>query len=96
MESKNINEGGSSLTQSASPLAEAPTTPPASRSDDNDEEKGSTKSNTDANTEDLTVPPAELSVVDWDGPDDPNNPLNWSQLKKWSIIYLVSYITFVT
>ncbi|KAK2810023.1 hypothetical protein FQN49_008565 [Arthroderma sp. PD_2] len=36
------------------------------------------------------------TLVDWDGPDDPANPLNWTSFKKWSIITLVSYITFVT
>jgi hypothetical protein len=39
---------------------------------------------------------AESKIVDWDGPNDPANPLNWTPLRKWSIISLVSYITFVT
>ncbi|KAG8916460.1 hypothetical protein FRC02_003813 [Tulasnella sp. 418] len=25
----------------------------------------------------------DAEVVDWDGPDDPENPLNWSYRKKW-------------
>lgn len=97
MESKNITESEKGLAQPKAPLAEAPAELAASSSGDNDEEKGSTKSNTDVNTDELTLPPAEPSdVVDWDGADDPKNPLNWSPLKKWSTIYLVSYITFVT
>ncbi|EFR01508.1 fluconazole resistance protein 1 [Nannizzia gypsea CBS 118893] len=39
---------------------------------------------------------AELLLVDWDGPDDPQNPLNWTKTKKWLNIILVAYITFVT
>ncbi|KAK1573273.1 major facilitator superfamily transporter [Colletotrichum navitas] len=34
------------------------------------------------------------NIVDWDGPDDPENPLNWSPLKKWGNITLLSIITF--
>ncbi|GAP83897.1 putative benomyl methotrexate resistance protein [Rosellinia necatrix] len=33
-------------------------------------------------------------VVDWEGPDDPANPLNWSSLRKTFIIVLVSAVTF--
>ncbi|EUC26884.1 hypothetical protein COCCADRAFT_51095, partial [Bipolaris zeicola 26-R-13] len=35
-------------------------------------------------------------VVDWDSPNDQQNPMNWSKNKKWSTIALVAYITFVT
>ncbi|EMD94343.1 hypothetical protein COCC4DRAFT_131598 [Bipolaris maydis ATCC 48331] len=35
-------------------------------------------------------------VVDWDSPDDQQNPMNWPKSKKWSTITLVAYITFVT
>lgn len=41
-------------------------------------------------------PPADPDVVDWDGPDDPKNPQNWSSLHKWTLIGLVSTITFIT
>jgi hypothetical protein len=36
------------------------------------------------------------NVVDWDGPDDPENPLNWSQAKKWTNIATISSITLIT
>lgn len=36
------------------------------------------------------------NIVSWDGPNDPDNPLNWSSGLKWSNIALVSAITFVT
>ncbi|KAM5446988.1 hypothetical protein MaudCBS49596_006168 [Microsporum audouinii] len=38
----------------------------------------------------------ELSPVDWNGPDDPENPLNWTAFKKWLAITIIAYITFVT
>lgn len=39
---------------------------------------------------------ADPNIVSWDGPNDPDNPLNWSSGLKWSNIALVSAITFVT
>lgn len=35
-------------------------------------------------------------VVDWDGDDDPQNPLNWPSSKKTIVIVLISSLTFVT
>jgi hypothetical protein len=32
-------------------------------------------------------------VVDWDGPDDPENPMNWSITRKWITISIVSFTT---
>lgn len=31
----------------------------------------------------------------WDGPDDPQNPMNWSSKRKWGCIIVVSAITFL-
>ena len=42
------------------------------------------------------VEPLDPNVVDWDGPDDPANPLNWSKKVKWSLIALLSSMTFIT
>lgn len=36
------------------------------------------------------------NVVWWDGPDDPQNPMNWPFPKKWGTVILVSAITFLT
>lgn len=36
------------------------------------------------------------NVVDWDGPDDPENPQNWPMKKKWFNIATISMLTFVT
>jgi hypothetical protein len=35
-------------------------------------------------------------IVDFDGPDDLQNPLNWSFTKKWGMVLLISAITFLT
>ncbi|OCL12150.1 polyamine transporter 1 [Glonium stellatum] len=34
------------------------------------------------------------NIVDWDGPQDPQNPQNWTSTRKWLIIILISAITF--
>lgn len=35
-------------------------------------------------------------IVDWDGENDPENPLNWSKSKRISQVVLVSAITMIT
>ena len=35
------------------------------------------------------------NIVDWDGPDDPSNPMNWPPWKVKAHIFLVSSITFI-
>ncbi|KAH7124934.1 major facilitator superfamily domain-containing protein [Dactylonectria estremocensis] len=40
--------------------------------------------------------PQDPNIVDWDGPNDPANPHNWSRARKGGTIALVSAITFVT
>jgi hypothetical protein len=34
--------------------------------------------------------------VDWDGPDDPENPMNWTQRKKMQQLVLMAANTFIT
>jgi hypothetical protein len=36
------------------------------------------------------------NIVNWDGPDDPENPMNWSPQKKIMAVTIVSFITFLT
>ena len=40
--------------------------------------------------------PRDPNFVDWDGPDDPENPLNWSSAKKLAAIGIVSLITMLS
>jgi hypothetical protein len=34
--------------------------------------------------------------VDWDGPDDPENPMNWTTRKKMQQLVLMAANTFIT
>ncbi len=40
--------------------------------------------------------PVDPNVVDWDGPNDSENPVNWTAGKKWSNIAIMAAITFLT
>ncbi|KAF2737909.1 MFS general substrate transporter [Polyplosphaeria fusca] len=63
---------------------------------DKDVEKGiraeslSTEDEDEARSEDN-----DPNIVWWDGPDDPQNPMNWSRNKKWGTVILISAITFL-
>jgi hypothetical protein len=35
------------------------------------------------------------NIVSWDSQDDPTNPSNWSSLRRWTLISLVSSVTFM-
>ncbi|THU89222.1 MFS polyamine transporter [Dendrothele bispora CBS 962.96] len=37
-----------------------------------------------------------VQIVDWDGPDDPQNPKNWSSKRKWASTLIVSCFTTVS
>ena len=40
--------------------------------------------------------PSNPDLVDWDGEDDPEKPVNWSSKKKWTNGGLLAAMTFVT
>ncbi|MCJ1248048.1 hypothetical protein MMC30_005263 [Trapelia coarctata] len=52
-----------------------------------DVEKGEGKQNG-------SPPPRDPDLVDWDGPDDPANPMNWPVSKKWIVTISFSCMTF--
>ena len=38
----------------------------------------------------------DINQVSWDGPDDPENPKNWSFKRKWAATIVVSSFTFIS
>lgn len=60
------------------------------------EETEKTEHNQSLDVSDSVNGETRTQVVDWDGPNDPQNPMNWSPTRKWAIIALVSTITFNT
>ncbi|UNI16205.1 hypothetical protein JDV02_002665 [Purpureocillium takamizusanense] len=65
--------------------------------DDKDVERDaqSTSSSSAHEASDMTAA-RHPTVVDWDGPDDPANPMNWPLSQKAAAIAIVSAITFVS
>jgi multidrug resistance protein len=50
----------------------------------------------EANTKDQdTVDTKDPNIISWDGPDDPEKPMNWPKTFRWTMITLVSSVTFV-
>jgi hypothetical protein len=59
------------------------------------------KGNPDAQTRDEEVDvrngeEEDANIVFWDGPNDPENPMNWSPMKRWGTVAIVSALTFLT
>ncbi|KAF2744075.1 MFS general substrate transporter [Sporormia fimetaria CBS 119925] len=44
----------------------------------------------------VAVEGMDTDLVDWDGPDDPYNPQNWPDSKKWRMIAALAAVTLVT
>lgn len=54
--------------------------------------QGSSHESQDIDEKEKTDDP---NIVDWDGPDDPANPMNWPPWKIRTHIFLISAITFI-
>ncbi|KAL4893616.1 major facilitator superfamily domain-containing protein [Aspergillus ambiguus] len=39
---------------------------------------------------------SDVIIVDWTGPDDPENPFNWPKYKKWMVTIIGFFMTFVS
>ncbi|KAJ5689558.1 hypothetical protein N7462_003950 [Penicillium macrosclerotiorum] len=50
----------------------------------------------DDQTIDHNIPGGNIEIVTWDGPQDPQNPYNWSLRKKWTLTGLAVFATFIT
>lgn len=89
-----------SIHKAKSDISSRPRTPTSdenyvSAAMEKDLEKGTNTGPTRSVTqqeEDLPNP----NIVDFDGPGDAENPMNWRASKKWGMISLVSVITFLT
>jgi hypothetical protein len=47
-------------------------------------------------TQDASAAANGIIIVDWDGPEDTENPLNWTLARKWVNMGLVSAITLLS
>jgi hypothetical protein len=49
----------------------------------------------DATSGDHVGPDHGSYIVNFDGPDDPTDPLNWSSRYKWSMVVLISVLSLI-
>jgi hypothetical protein len=49
--------------------------------------------NIEANDEKTDV---DRDCIGWEGDDDPENPKNWPESRKWGMVVLLSFVTFLT
>ncbi|KAK8216877.1 hypothetical protein M8818_001840 [Zalaria obscura] len=74
---------------------------PTHSSEDRDLEKGELRSSIDKTATQPTAstteqaPPADPNIVDWDGPDDPANPMNFTPRTKAIHIAVLSFTTLI-
>lgn len=62
-----------------------------------DLEAGDKSSSTSKTEAELQVnEPPDPNIVWWDGPQDPENPLNWSEALKLGNVAVISMVTFIT
>ena len=75
-------------TESETAQADGHETKSAGADDDEARRSPSAGEKSPANQNDHAV--ADPNIVDWDGPDDPANPRNWSKRRKMLNVMLVS------
>ncbi|KAI8939635.1 hypothetical protein NX059_003393 [Plenodomus lindquistii] len=68
----------------------------ASSTKDEDIEKAVESGSVTGRDESENEPETDPNIVDFDGPDDPENPMNWKASKKWGMVTLIAAITFLT
>lgn len=61
-----------------------------------DLEAGHPSEDSDKKEPETTKTEVDPNIVDWDGPDDPQNPINWSEKLKWANVAVIASVTFLT
>ena len=59
-------------------------------------EAGNRSSSSSKKEPDVGQAAVDPNIVDWDGPDDHGNPINWSEALKWGNVAVIATITFLT
>ncbi|KAK0451312.1 MFS polyamine transporter [Desarmillaria tabescens] len=60
------------------------------------EPKGPEDSDARSGTIHVDISEEDDLVIDWDGPEDPENPKNWTFSRKWRATLIVSLFTFIS
>lgn len=63
---------------------------------DRDVEQGLSGTGNLDQEKETTIEPRNPDLVDWDGPDDPENPYNWTVRRKTMVTVSIALITLLT
>ena len=61
---------------------------------DEETDKDLEKGDAEVEKKKTAEPVKDPNLIVWDGPNDPENPLNWSASKKWIITVVLGFMTF--
>lgn len=85
---------GNNTTHSDAPLSAA-NAQDHEKSLNHDPEKGLPEATAETSNE-KTQEEKDPNIIDWNGPDDPDKPINWPTKKKWPNVAVISALTFLT
>lgn len=61
---------------------------------DDETEKDLEKGDAEGEKKKHEEPPRDPNLIVWDGPNDPENPMNWPASKKWIVTITLGLMTF--
>lgn len=66
----------------------------ANTTSDEENEKDLEKGDVEGGQKKRKEPPKDPNLIVWDGPNDPENPMNWPVSKKWIVTLSLGFMTF--
>ena len=91
-----VEEKPTTVSNTSQEWQASPSPPESENARIKDEEQGRTSNEKRTETEIEHEEENDPNLVFWDGPDDPENPMNWKESVKWANVAAVSAITFIT
>lgn len=95
---KKTMEGREQYDESPRPIEGQPPNDSETSSMDRDLEKGDEDPDAEEKAEEIRKQKEEQAndpnLIEWDGPDDPENPMNWAPRKKWIVTIMLGLMTF--
>lgn len=88
---RKLVEARRDVEKAEEPLPDLPSLPSRAPSDP---EKSSLRPLRLAEKLGKSPPPKDPNLVEWDGPDDPENPMNWGTKRKWILTLSLAVMTF--
>lgn len=101
-ESRRPNESHDSIATVPSQTQAVPSSANSTLNASSDPEKGTSDkestngSSSDVHDKESSVGNTPFFLVEFDGPNDPKNPRNWTRRRRWIVTVIVSLFTFIS